>query len=102
MPYGYDIRQHTGETTRVHDTQGAYRLPPGLEPGDEVVLERFQPGYWTVRNCEGKRFLVSMTCVGDAGMLDKPKRPPHPGCKPRVRASQVPPALGVDDYGFTS
>jgi hypothetical protein len=63
----YDIRIHIGETTRVHNTFGAYRLPPGLQEGDEVVLEQFQPGYWTVRNCEGKKFLVSMTCVGDAG-----------------------------------
>jgi hypothetical protein len=87
---GYDIRQHIGERTRVHHTFGAYRLPPGLEEGDEVILERFQPGYWTVRNCEGKQFFISMTCVGDAGMLDTPKRPLHPGCRPRVRAPQGP------------
>src|SRR6516162_9152745 len=84
---GYDIRIHTGEKTRVHHTQGAYRLPPGLEPGDEVVLERFQPGYWTVRNCEGRRVLVSMTCVGDTGMLGLPKSR-RPGCKTRVRVPQ--------------
>src|SRR5262245_8452794 len=66
---GYDIRQHIGQRTKVHHTFGAYRLPPGLEEGDEVTLERFEPGNWTVTNREGKRFRVSMTCVGDAGML---------------------------------
>jgi hypothetical protein len=36
---GYDIRQHIGQRTRVHNTFGAYSLPSGLEEGDEVVLE---------------------------------------------------------------
>jgi hypothetical protein len=26
----YDIRVHEGEKTRVHHTQGTYRLPPAL------------------------------------------------------------------------
>jgi len=86
---GYDIRIHIGETTRVHSTFGAYPLPPGLKEGDEVVLEAFEPGNWTVRNREGKLFKISMTCVGDAGTLDKPQ-PPRPACKPRVRGRQGP------------
>jgi hypothetical protein len=81
---GYNIRDHLGQRVRVRHCIGAYRLPDGLPEGAEVVLEDFQPGYWTV-NYNGGRFRVAMPCVGDGGRLSRASSRTRPGCRPRVR-----------------
>src|SRR4051794_40322845 len=84
----FNIRDYIGTRTTVRHVSGAYRLPPGLNEGDEVTLVDFQPGYWTVER-NGQWYRVAMSGVGNAGRLSNPKqRNIHPGCKPRVHAEQ--------------
>src|SRR3954451_13841217 len=83
----FNAHYYFGTRTTVRHVYGAYRLPDGLNEGDEVTLVDFQPGYWHVEH-KGERYRVAMSGVGDAGRLPKPNRPVHPGCKPRVRAPQ--------------
>ena len=85
----FDVRNFFGLKTTVRHVYGAYRLPDGLNEGDEVELVGFQPGYWHVER-NGRCFVVAMSGVGDAGRLPKPNRPVRPACKPRIRAPQGP------------
>jgi hypothetical protein len=51
-----------GTKVRVKHCIGAYRLPTGLEPGDEVTILGFDHGYYDVAR-DGSRFKISVTCV---------------------------------------
>jgi hypothetical protein len=86
---GFNVRDYFGMRTTVRHVYGAYPLPAGLNEGDEVTLVDFQTGYWHVER-DGKRYLVAMAGVGNAGRLPKPNQPVRPACKPRVRVPQGP------------